>query len=127
MVEHDSGMVDKEAHEIGILAKLDEDFGKAAGPVALVRAALLDPALQALLNSTFKREMHRPSADHVWHMPALQPLPSPPLGAPRLEPLEEHDTSYLAASPRILSFSRRSIYTPALLYTNIIISAQKSK
>jgi hypothetical protein len=62
--------------------------------------------------STFKSEMQRPSEDQVWQMPALQALPSPPLGACRLEPLDEQDTSYLAAAERMFSFSRMSIILP---------------
>jgi hypothetical protein len=66
--------------------------------------------LQALLNSTFNSEMQRPSALHVWQMPELCPHPIPPFGELRLEPLDEHETSYLAASPRMFSLSRKSIF-----------------
>lgn len=49
--------------------------------------------------------MHLPSAAKLWHSPDATVLPMP-FPSPLLdEPLEEHETSYLAASARIFSLS----------------------
>jgi hypothetical protein len=62
-----------------------------------------------LVISTLSSEMHRPSAEKLWHMPQDAALPRP-LGPDfLLTPLEVHDTSYFAASVSIRSFSLVSI------------------
>jgi hypothetical protein len=54
--------------------------------------------------------MHRPSSVKLWQMPALAALPMPPGVFMRLLPLDEHETSYLAADDSISSFCRVSIF-----------------
>jgi hypothetical protein len=57
--------------------------------------------------------MQRPSSVQVWQIPPATVFPTPELAeADRSLPLEEQETSYLAASPRIASFSM--ISTPHL-------------
>lgn len=55
-------------------------------------------------NKIFSREMHRPSEEKLWQIPAARefPIPVPPLL--RLTPEEVQATSYLAASARIVNF-----------------------
>jgi hypothetical protein len=65
--------------------------------------------MHALVNSTFKSEIHRPSADHVWHTPLSTDLPKPLPFAVRDDPLLLQDTSYFAASASISSFLKISI------------------
>ena len=55
---------------------------------------------------TFNREMHRPSAEKLWQMPLASQLPMEPGRAVRVAPLEVQAASYLAASDRMVSFSR---------------------
>lgn len=60
---------------------------------------------QLFVNSTLSSDMHLPSADQVWHIPAASLLPIVPLL--RLPtPLLEHETSYFALSARIFSLSK---------------------
>ena len=49
--------------------------------------------------------MHLPSADHEWHIPFIAAFPKPLFVFFLLLPLDEHETSYLAASLSILNFS----------------------
>lgn len=52
--------------------------------------------------------MHLPSDDHAWQIPAADALPMPPTVLFfRSTPLDTQDTSYFAASDRILSFSNK--------------------
>jgi hypothetical protein len=60
--------------------------------------------------SIFSRDMHLPSADQEWHIPPRAAFPIPEDELLRELPLEEHDTSYLAASERIASLSMISIH-----------------
>ena len=54
----------------------------------------------------FSSETQRPSAVKLWQMPTPPTvLPIPPAVLCRTVPLEEHETSYLADSARILSLS----------------------
>ena len=62
--------------------------------------------------STFKREIHRPSAEKEWQHPARVVLPMVPGRPARSRPLEVHAASYLAASARISSFWLSSIPAP---------------
>ena len=64
-----------------------------------------------LVISTFKRVTHRPSAEKEWQHPAIEEvvLPIYPALALRFPPLEVQAASYLAASVRMVSFSRTSI------------------
>jgi len=62
--------------------------------------------MQALVRRIFKSDTQRPSAVQEWQMPHWAPLPIPPLLRREL-PLEAQETSYLAPSARILSFSAR--------------------
>jgi len=52
----------------------------------------------------FKREIHLPSSDQLWHIPKDAAFPRPPLVFFLLLPLEEHETSYFAAADNISSF-----------------------
>ena len=63
--------------------------------------------MQLLVSRIFSNEMHLPSSVKLWQIPAETVLPSPlPLFA-LLLPLDEHETSYLAAAPKMLSLSKR--------------------
>ena len=64
-----------------------------------------------LVSSTFKSVTHRPSAEKEWQQPAMEEvvLPMYPALAFRSPPLEVQAASYLAASVRMVSFSRTSI------------------
>ncbi|MNP39954.1 hypothetical protein D3C76_1335510 [compost metagenome] len=63
--------------------------------------------------------MHRPSAAKLWQMPQATVLPtarlSPLAPLPRSTPLEEHDTSYLAESVKMVSLSYTFILAASLL------------
>ena len=63
--------------------------------------------------SILSKDMHRPSAAQLWHMPGRAAEPTLPL---RLEPLDAQDASYLAASLKISSFSIKSISITRLIY-----------
>ena len=56
-----------------------------------------------------RQEMQRPSALKEWQIPAFAAEPSVPLAPWRVEPEEEQDTSYFAASARIVNLSIRFI------------------
>lgn len=49
--------------------------------------------------------MQRPSAAKLWQSPEATVLPMPFPSPLREEPLDEHETSYFAASARIFSLS----------------------
>ena len=69
--------------------------------------------------------MHLPSADQLWHIPAAAALPMVPLFL-LPTPLLEQDTSYLALSASILSFSYISKISPSsLIHTHIILFKYK--
>jgi hypothetical protein len=62
--------------------------------------------MQLLDNKIFSNDTHLPSAVQVWQMPEDVELPTPlPLFFLSM-PLEEHDTSYFAASASISSLAR---------------------
>ena len=67
--------------------------------------------MHSFVNRIFRSEIHLPSAPKLWQIPALEefpiPLPSPLLSTP----LEEQETSYLAASARMFSFSLILIFS----------------
>src|SRR5699024_1604763 len=69
--------------------------------------------MQALVISTFNKEMHRPSDAKLWQMPIFTALPSFPFFPPRSIPLGVQATSYLAASVRMVSFSMVVIENPS--------------
>jgi len=70
--------------------------------------------MQTFVISTFKREMHRPSAAKLWQMPQAAVLPMPPAEGTLATPLEVQAASYLAASDKIVSFSIKSIFHTSL-------------
>ena len=82
----------------------------AARRVSLLRRLIqyLQSKAQTLVISTFSSVMQRPSAEKLWQHPAMEEvvLPIMPALAPRCTPLEVQAASYLAASVRIVSFSR---------------------
>ena len=61
--------------------------------------------MQWLVIRILKSEMHLPSAVKLWQIPQPAAVPSVLFGLPRVVPLDAHETSYLAASARIFSFS----------------------
>ena len=54
----------------------------------------------------FNKEIHRPSSAKLWQIPQPAALPIIPLFLEREVPLDAQDTSYLADSANIFSFSR---------------------
>jgi hypothetical protein len=64
---------------------------------------------QQLESKTLSSEIQRPSSDQLWQIPGKLALPKPPLVFFRELPLDEQDTSYLAAAPNIFSFVCKSI------------------
>ena len=90
----------------------------AARRVSLLRrlTQYLQSYTQALLRSTFSSVMHRPSAEKLWQHPAIEEVVFPimPGRNPRLTPLEVQAASYLAASDRIASLSRSSMFSYAV-------------
>ena len=72
--------------------------------------------MQLLVIRIFNSEMQRPSAVKEWQIPALAAEPMLPFSPRRVEPEEEQDTSYLAASDNMVSFSMRFIInTPDIM------------
>lgn len=71
--------------------------------------------MQILVIKILSREMHLPSSDQEWQIPAIWPDPRPPLFF-LFEFDDEQETSYLAASVSIWIFSTNSIESPLLLY-----------
>ena len=72
--------------------------------------------MQLLVIRIFNSEMQRPSAVKEWQIPALAAEPMLPFSPWRVEPEDEQDTSYLAASDNIVSFSIRFIInTPDIM------------
>ncbi len=69
----------------------------------------LQSYIQQLEKSTFRSEMHRPSSAQLWQIPEMAAFPTWPFLFLRLLPLDEQDTSYLAESASIFSFSNISI------------------
>ena len=61
--------------------------------------------MQLLVIKILNKLTHRPSSVKLWQIPQATPLPIPLVSFFRLLPLDAHDTSYLAASARMLSFS----------------------
>lgn len=72
--------------------------------------------MQLFVMSIFKRDTHRPSGVKEWQIPAFAAEPMVPFGPCLVEPEEEQDTSYLAASARIDSFSMRFINVLPKIY-----------
>jgi hypothetical protein len=71
---------------------------------------------QRFVNSILSRDMHRPSSDQLWQIPGRLALPNPPGLFRRELPLDEQDTSYLAAAPRIFNFVCKSMMEDLPLY-----------
>ena len=65
--------------------------------------------MQQLLNNILSKDMQRPSGVKLWQIPLDETEPIAPFFELLLEPEDEQDTSYLAAPPKILSFSLISI------------------
>ena len=86
---------------------------KVARRVSLLRrlTQYLQSYTQQLVMSTFRREIHRPSAEKLWQQPATEDdvLPIIPGREPRRTPLDVQDASYFAASVRMASLSSSSI------------------
>jgi hypothetical protein len=68
----------------------------------------------------FSREIHRPSSAKLWQIPHPAALPTIPFFPERVVPLDAQDTSYLADSANIFSFSRTVsfIFQEDILYKN---------
>lgn len=76
---------------------------------------------QALLMSTFKSEMHRPSAAKLWQMPQLFALPILFFSPSRSTPLDVQATSYLAASAKFSIFQIHPQSNRPLIRTYVLI------
>ena len=61
--------------------------------------------MQTFVNRILSRLTQRPSSVYEWQMPLPVALPRPVFEFLRLLPDDEHETSYLAASARMSSFS----------------------
>lgn len=70
--------------------------------------------MQTLVIKSFSREIHRPSSDQEWQIPEAAGAPKAPFLLALEEPDEEHDTSYLADSAKILIFSCKSNSIPPI-------------
>lgn len=77
--------------------------------------------------------MHRPSALKLWQIPAFAAEPIPPGVFCRVEPDDEQEASYFAASDSILSFSDISIKVSSceillhtLYHTKVCLSNENS-
>ena len=66
--------------------------------------------MHSFVNKILRREMHLPSAEKEWQMPAAIEFPIPFLLPLRFTPEEVQATSYLAASVKMASFSIRDIF-----------------
>ena len=58
----------------------------------------------SLVYNILSREIHLPSPENVWQIPAASVFPMLPASAFLATPLEVHATSYFAASDNIASF-----------------------
>ena len=61
--------------------------------------------MHSLVYRTFSKDIHRPSAAKLWHIPLAHVEPILPFSAFLSTPLDVHATSYLAESASIFNFS----------------------
>lgn len=71
--------------------------------------------MHSFVNKIFSREIHLPSAEKLWQIPALIQFPIPVPSFCLSLPLDVHATSYLAASDKILNFSAIVIFSVILI------------
>jgi hypothetical protein len=75
--------------------------------------------VQILVITIFSKDIHRPSGAKEWQIPPKFVVPIPLLYLFD-EPLDEHDTSYLALSVKILNLFASIINSPKQTFVYII-------